>query len=80
MQGLDSIKLTFVEDIDDHQVNLARLKRLHYSSIENELVVKCFIDINTDLIVGNDQKLDQIWMRIANMYNKNRPSDKLNGQ
>lgn len=49
--------------------------RWRWSCKENEHLARCWVSINKDSVIRNDKKLDQMWIRIAREYNKNRPAN-----
>ncbi|XP_073056994.1 glutathione S-transferase T3-like [Primulina eburnea] len=49
-----------------------RRKRSTWSKVEDEVLARSFVTISDDPIVGNDQKADAFWGRVASYYNKNR--------
>lgn len=44
-----------------------------FSIPEDERLVRCWIHISEDPIVGNDQKAESFWRRIHKTYNENAP-------
>ncbi|XP_073025136.1 glutathione S-transferase T3-like [Primulina eburnea] len=51
-----------------------RRKRSILTKVEDEVLARSFVTISDDPIIGNDQKTDDFWGRIANYYNENRPT------
>ncbi|XP_075475936.1 uncharacterized protein LOC142515849 [Primulina tabacum] len=49
-----------------------RRKRSTWSKVEDEVLARSFVTISDDPIVGNDQKADAFWGRVASYYNENR--------
>ncbi|XP_074560370.1 uncharacterized protein LOC141816499, partial [Curcuma longa] len=49
-------------------------KRSNWTKIEDEILARSFVTISDDPIIGNDQKADVFWGRVASYYNENRPS------
>ncbi|XP_042465687.1 uncharacterized protein LOC122048155 [Zingiber officinale] len=48
-------------------------KRSSWTKVEDEILARSFVTINDDLIIGNDQKADAFWGRVASYYNENLP-------
>ncbi|XP_073313531.1 uncharacterized protein [Primulina huaijiensis] len=48
-------------------------KRSSWTEIEDEVFAKSFVTIGDDPVIGNDQKADAFWGRVASYYNENRP-------
>ncbi|XP_073304549.1 glutathione S-transferase T3-like [Primulina huaijiensis] len=48
-------------------------KRSNLTKIEDEVLARSFVTISDDPIIGNDQKADAFWVRVASYYNENRP-------
>ncbi|XP_073137232.1 uncharacterized protein [Henckelia pumila] len=42
--------------------------------VEDEVLARSFVTISDDPIIGNDQKADAFWGRVASYYNDNRPA------
>ncbi|XP_057789331.1 uncharacterized protein LOC131006169 [Salvia miltiorrhiza] len=74
VQGLENINLSIEPKSDDDEQN-ANKHRVFYSDAECEVLAQCWIDITINSVVENDQKLEKIWKRIAEAYNKNRPTN-----
>ncbi|XP_073291075.1 uncharacterized protein [Primulina huaijiensis] len=49
-------------------------KRSSWTKIEVEVLARSFVTICDDPIIGNDQKANAFWGRVASYYNVNRPS------
>ncbi|XP_075477331.1 glutathione S-transferase T3-like [Primulina tabacum] len=49
-----------------------RRKRSTWSKVEDEVLARSFVTISDDPIVGNDQKADAFWGRVASYCNENR--------
>ncbi|XP_042446387.1 glutathione S-transferase T3-like [Zingiber officinale] len=49
-------------------------KRRFWSPDEDVVLAKSWATISTDAIIGNDQKDQAFWKRIADYYNKHRPT------
>ncbi|XP_057803398.1 uncharacterized protein LOC131018703 [Salvia miltiorrhiza] len=74
VQGLENINLSVEPSSDDDEEN-TNMRRVFYSDAECEVLAQCYIDISIDSVVGNDQKMDKMWKRIAKAYNENRPAN-----
>ncbi|XP_042415431.1 uncharacterized protein LOC122004644 [Zingiber officinale] len=48
-------------------------KRLSWTKVEDEVLARSFVTISDDPIIGNDQKADAFWGRVASYYNENLP-------
>ncbi|XP_073138751.1 glutathione S-transferase T3-like [Henckelia pumila] len=48
-------------------------KRSTWTKVEDEVLARSFVTISDDPIIGNDQKADAFWGRVAGYYNENRP-------
>ncbi|XP_042425909.1 glutathione S-transferase T3-like [Zingiber officinale] len=48
-------------------------KRSSWTKVENEVLARSFVTISDDPIIGNDQKADAFWGRVASYYNENLP-------
>ncbi|XP_073152545.1 uncharacterized protein [Henckelia pumila] len=51
-------------------------KRSTWTKVEDEVLATSFVTISDDPIIGNDQKADAFWRRVASYYNDNRPADR----
>ncbi|XP_073153874.1 glutathione S-transferase T3-like [Henckelia pumila] len=49
-------------------------KRSTWTKVEDEVLARSFVTISDDPIIGNDQKADAFWGRVASYYNDNRPA------
>ncbi|XP_075494719.1 glutathione S-transferase T3-like [Primulina tabacum] len=49
-------------------------KRSNWTKIEDEVLARSFVTISDDPVIGNDQKADAFWGRVASYYNENRPT------
>ncbi|XP_057779809.1 uncharacterized protein LOC130998410 [Salvia miltiorrhiza] len=74
VQGLENINLSVEPQSDDDEQNMNKT-RAFYSDAESEVLAQCWIDISIDSVVGNDQKMEQMWKRIKEAYNANRPAE-----
>lgn len=50
-----------------------RRKRSSWIKVEDEVLTRNVVTISNDPIIGNDQKTDAFWGRVASYYNANRP-------
>ncbi|XP_057811594.1 metacaspase-1-like [Salvia miltiorrhiza] len=73
VQGLENINLSVEPQSDDDEQNMNKT-RAFYSDAESEVLAQCWIDISIDSVVGNNQKMEQMWKRIKEAYNANRPA------
>ncbi|XP_075515520.1 uncharacterized protein LOC142550166 [Primulina tabacum] len=48
-------------------------KHSSWTKVEDEILTRSFVTINNDPIIGNDQKTNAFWGRVASYYNENRP-------
>ncbi|XP_042410153.1 glutathione S-transferase T3-like [Zingiber officinale] len=48
-------------------------KRSSWTKVEDEVLARSFVTISDDPIIGNDQKADAFWGRVASYYNENLP-------
>ncbi|XP_042467059.1 glutathione S-transferase T3-like [Zingiber officinale] len=46
-------------------------KRSSWTKVEDEVLARSFVTISDDPIIGNDQKADAFWGRVASYYNEN---------
>ncbi|XP_057780560.1 uncharacterized protein LOC130999069 [Salvia miltiorrhiza] len=69
-----NINLSVKPSSDDDEEN-TNMRRVFYSDTECEVLAQCYIDISIDSVVGNEQKMDKMWKRIAKAYNENRPAN-----
>ncbi|XP_057791247.1 uncharacterized protein LOC131008380 [Salvia miltiorrhiza] len=74
IQGLENINLSIEPKSNDDEQN-ANKRRVFYSDAECEVLAQCWINITINSVVENDQKLEKIWKRIAEAYNKNRSTN-----
>ncbi|XP_075473300.1 glutathione S-transferase T3-like [Primulina tabacum] len=51
-----------------------RRKWSTWTKVEDEVLARSFVTISDDPFIGNDQKTDAFWGRVANYYNENRPA------
>ncbi|XP_075515926.1 glutathione S-transferase T3-like [Primulina tabacum] len=51
-----------------------RKKRSTWRKVEDEILARSFVTISDDPIIGNDQKAEAFWGRVASYYNDNRPA------
>ncbi|XP_073137153.1 glutathione S-transferase T3-like [Henckelia pumila] len=49
-------------------------KRSTWTKVEDAVLARSFVTISDDPIIGNDQKADAFWGRVASYYNDNRPA------
>ncbi|XP_075507550.1 uncharacterized protein LOC142544380 [Primulina tabacum] len=71
--GLENIIL----DKDTHSGNedhAPQPKKVSWSLGEEKVLAMSWVVISTDPKIGNSQKMEQMWARIAVEYNKNRPA------
>ncbi|XP_042428541.1 glutathione S-transferase T3-like [Zingiber officinale] len=48
-------------------------KRSSWTKVEDDVLARSFVTISDDPIIGNDQKADAFWGRVASYYNENLP-------
>ncbi|XP_042457966.1 glutathione S-transferase T3-like [Zingiber officinale] len=48
-------------------------KRSSWTKVKDEVLARSFVTISDDPIIGNDQKADTFWGRVASYYNENLP-------
>ena len=76
--GIDAINLDASEDTDDGE-NVpgpkSRTYAARYTGPENEILAQSWVNVSEDAEIGNAQRLDAMWKRIADDYNKNRPAN-----
>lgn len=70
-QGLDIVNLSIQPEVENEDES-SKPKRQAYTIEESTLLATCWVDISVDSIVGNDQKLEKMWSRITEVYNKKR--------
>ncbi|XP_057811802.1 uncharacterized protein LOC131026043 [Salvia miltiorrhiza] len=73
VQGLENINLSVEPSSDEDEEN-TNMRRVFYSDADSEVLAQCYIDISIDSVVGNEQKMDKMWKRIAKAYIENRPA------
>ncbi|KAL6561293.1 hypothetical protein OROMI_016894 [Orobanche minor] len=74
-QSLEAINLNFDPQFDEEN-NDTKYKNTAYSEKECEHLIRCWTDISIDSIVGNDQRIDQMWERITKAYNNGRSPER----
>ncbi|XP_042423208.1 glutathione S-transferase T3-like [Zingiber officinale] len=65
------IELVNLEKVDSDTAG--RRKRSTWSKVEDEVLARSLVTSSDDPIIGNDQKVDAFWGRIASYYNENHP-------
>ncbi|XP_047315227.1 glutathione S-transferase T3-like [Impatiens glandulifera] len=76
--GIDAINLDASEDTDDGENVSGPKSRTYvarYTGPENEILAQSWVNISEDAEIGNAQRLDAMWKRIADVYNKERPAN-----
>jgi hypothetical protein len=54
------------------KVYTSRQKLPNFSPIEDVLLVKSYLEVSCDPVVGTNQNKAKLWTRIMNLYNQNR--------
>ncbi|XP_073050308.1 glutathione S-transferase T3-like [Primulina eburnea] len=49
-------------------------KRIIWKKEEDELLARSYVTMSDDPVIGNDQKGNDFWRRVADYYNDNRPA------
>ncbi|XP_073022711.1 glutathione S-transferase T3-like [Primulina eburnea] len=49
-------------------------KRIIWKKEEDELLARSYVTMSDDPVIGNDQKGNDFWRRVADHYNENRPA------
>ncbi|XP_073016649.1 glutathione S-transferase T3-like [Primulina eburnea] len=57
-------------DVDVEGTN----KRIIWKKEEDELLARSYVTMSDDPVIGNDQKGNDFWRRVADYYNDNRPA------
>ncbi|XP_073062040.1 uncharacterized protein [Primulina eburnea] len=50
-------------------------KRIIWKKEEDELLARSYVTMSDDPVIGNDQKGNDFWRRVASYYNDNRPAN-----
>ncbi|XP_073041683.1 uncharacterized protein [Primulina eburnea] len=66
------IEVVNLENVDSGAEG--RKKRSTWRKVEDEVLARSFVTISDDPIIGNDQKAEAFWGRVASYYNDNRPA------
>ncbi|XP_057775380.1 uncharacterized protein LOC130994348 [Salvia miltiorrhiza] len=74
VEGLENINISVKLSSNDDEEN-TNMRWVFYSDAECEVLAQCYMDISIDSVVGNEQKMDKMWKRIAKAYNENRPAN-----
>ncbi|XP_075507645.1 uncharacterized protein LOC142544488 [Primulina tabacum] len=67
------IEVVNLENVDSGAED--RKKRSTWRKVEDKVLARSFVTISDGPIIGNDQKAEAFWGRVASYYNDNRPAD-----
>ncbi|XP_073054105.1 uncharacterized protein [Primulina eburnea] len=64
-----------LENVQNTDIDVEGMKkRIIWKKEEDELLAKSYVILSDDPIIGNDQKENDSWRRVASYYNDNRPA------
>ncbi|XP_073061683.1 glutathione S-transferase T3-like [Primulina eburnea] len=64
-----------LENVQNADVDVEGMKkRIIWKKEEDELLARSYVTMSDDPVIGNDQKGNDFWRRVADYYNDNRPA------